>query len=108
MCEIGSAICLPDTKKYKIQVTINDFTLTTDAPVESKQNYCRWSKRFDTQAINTVYTTVEDLEKIFIYLMDGDKPICYWKGQCSDFLNPDPSYIWLPLACDLSIGSVTD
>ncbi len=47
ICEIGSGICLPDTKKYKIKVSINDFTLTTDSPLESKENYCRWNKRFD-------------------------------------------------------------
>jgi len=62
MCEIGSAICLPDSKKYKVKITINDFSITTDAPVESKKNYCRWSKRFDLQTINTVYQAVEDLE----------------------------------------------
>ena len=48
------------------------------------------------------------MEQIFIYLMDGDTPVCFWKGQCTDFLNPDPGYQWLPLTCDLSVGSVTD
>lgn len=48
MAEIGSGICLPDTKKYKIKIAINDFTFITDAPLESKGNYCRWNKRFES------------------------------------------------------------
>jgi len=92
MCEIGSAICLPDTKKYKIKVTINDFTLITDAPLETKNNYCRWNKRFDLQTLSSVYTTIEDLEMVYIYLMDSDKAICFWKGHLKDFTNPDPGF----------------
>ena len=48
ICEIGYGICLPDNKKYKIKVAINDFSLMTEAPLETKQNYCRWNKRFDS------------------------------------------------------------
>jgi hypothetical protein len=47
MAELGAAICLPETKKYKIKIAINDFSVITDAPIESKENYCRWNKRFD-------------------------------------------------------------
>lgn len=40
--------------------------------------------------------------------MDGDKPVCYWKGNLNDFTNPDPGFVWLPLTCDLAIGAVTN
>lgn len=47
ICEVGYGICLPDSKKYKVMVAINDFTMTSEAPLEAKENYCRWNKRFD-------------------------------------------------------------
>jgi hypothetical protein len=40
--------------------------------------------------------------------MDGDKPICYWRGKVSEFIDPNPIYKWIPLKCDLAIGSVKD
>lgn len=64
----------------------------TEAPLETKENYCRWNKRFDSQILQTVYTSVEDLEKVFVYLLDGDSPVCYWKGSLKDFQNPDPLF----------------
>lgn len=48
ICEIGSGICLPETNnKYKIRIAINDFNFSTEKPLESKNNYCRWNKRFE-------------------------------------------------------------
>ena len=44
------------------------------------------------------------MEKIYVYLMDGDVPICFWKGELTEFINPDPEYRWLPLSCDFAIG----
>ena len=38
------------------------------------------------------YPTVDQMHHMFVYLMDGSKPICYWKGEVKDFINPDPSY----------------
>ncbi len=85
IAEVGSAICLPESKKYKVKIAINDFFMVTDNPLESKENYCRYNKRFEAQTFSTVYTSVEDLEKIFVYLLDGETPICYWKGLLKDF-----------------------
>ena len=47
VCEVGYGICLPESKKYKVKVAINDFSMITDAPLEAKEHYCRWNKRFD-------------------------------------------------------------
>lgn len=38
--------------------------------------------------------------------MDGSEPICYWKGNASDFLDPNPQYRWFPLTADLAKGKV--
>ncbi len=76
--------------------------------MEKKPSYCRWNKRFDQQIIKTCYTDVEDMERVYVYLMDGDVPICFWKGDLADYMNPDPEYKWIPLKCDLGIGKVKE
>ena len=40
------------------------------------------------------------MDKIFVYLIDGVKPICYWKGTVSEFLDPNPKYRWLTMKKD--------
>ena len=47
IAEIGFGICLPESKKYKVKIAINDFEMITEAPIEAKENYCRWNKRFE-------------------------------------------------------------
>jgi len=47
--------------------------------------------------MKTPYPNIEQMENIFIYLMDGKYPICFWKGKVSEFLDPNPSYRWLIL-----------
>ena len=54
--------------------------------------------------MTTVYPSVEQMENIFIYLMDGSYPICFWKGKVSDFLDPNPEFRWITLKNDKAIG----
>jgi hypothetical protein len=78
LAEIGGGICLPGKKAYKIRIAINDFNLDTPAPKESKPNYCRWSHRFDVTTFKGPYKSVQELNRVYIYLMDGDDAICFW------------------------------
>ena len=48
------------------------------------------------------------MEQIFVYLLDGDKKICYWKGLVSEFTDPDPKYRWLILKNDKALGKVKE
>jgi hypothetical protein len=75
---------------------------------DKEENYCRWNKRFDMQQFKTVYPSVADLGRIYVYLMDGSSPICFWKGNVADFQDPDPKLKWYPFTADLAVGSVTD
>ena len=41
--------------------------------------------------------------------MDGSEPICFWKGQASEFADPNPTtYRWLPMLADLAKGKVSN
>ena len=78
--EIGVGICLPKKTNYHIKVSINDFFVETKDPKECKENYCRWSERLEGINFKGPYKSIEELDRIYIYLMDGSTPVCYWKG----------------------------
>lgn len=54
------------------------------------------------------YTDLYDIGRFYVYLMSGDKPICFYKAELDDFLNPNPTFKWIQLTPDTAIGKVTD
>jgi len=82
--------------------------MMTDWPKEAKNGYNRWSERFQKTTMKTPYTTIEQMQTLFVYLMDGSNPICFWKGKVSDFTDPDPKYRWLILKNDKAVGKVAE
>lgn len=46
------------------------------------------------------------MERIYIYLMDGDIPISYWKGMAKDFTSQNAQFKWVQLIADKSIKKV--
>ena len=107
IAEFGMGICLPSNSvKYKLKIQIGDFTFVSQDPKEAKQGYNRWSERVKQTKIMTECQSIEEIEKIFVYLMMGEVPICYWTGKLSDFTDPNPSYRWLTMKVDNAIGKV--
>ena len=87
---MGSGVSLPDNSKYTVKICIGDFSIETGKPKEHKDQYCRWSERFDVQRFKAPYKSMEELERVYIYLMSGSDAICFWKGNCADYLDPNP------------------
>jgi len=52
----------------------------------------------------TEYQSIEEIGKIYVYLLQNDIPICYWAGKLSDFTDPNPKFRWLNMKVDKSIG----
>ena len=50
--------------------------------------------------------SLEELDRVYVYLLKDDKPICYWRSQVSNFSSFDPEMIWCPLTNDLAVGDV--
>lgn len=100
MAEFCNGICLPANKKYKVRIQINDFIVDSAAPLEQKGNYNRWSNRIQPTTFKGPYKSLQELGRLYVYLMDGDDPVCFWQGMVSDFTNPNPEIKWLPLQCD--------
>jgi hypothetical protein len=57
----------------------------SDAPKQQKNNYCRWDSRFKDEFADT-YEKFSRFPFVFIYLVDGDKEICYYKTTIQQFL----------------------
>ena len=49
-----------------------------------------------------------DIGNVYIYLMSGDNPVSFFRADIDDFLDPNPSFRWIELVPDLSVGKVTD
>ena len=104
--DIGLGICLPGDEKYTIKVKIGDFELNSSKPKESKPGYNRWSERFNTTTFKSVYPNLKQMDRLYVYLMKGDVPVCYWKGTAEEFMDPNPKYRWLVMKNDKAIGKV--
>jgi len=108
IAEVGQGICLAGAKKYKVMIKIADKEFLTKDPVENKKGYCRWSERFKTETFESEYSSRDQMDKVIVYLMDGNNPVCYWKGPITDFYDKDPDYKWLSMKNDLAIGKVSN
>lgn len=108
IAEFCAGVCLPKDKKYKLRIQINDFQIDSATALEQKGNYNRWSNRTNVTIFKGPYKSIDELGKVFIYLLDGDNPICYWSGPAIEFENPNPLPRWIPLQCDQAKGVVTN
>ena len=108
--EIGSAICLPDSSNYTLKIKIGELEWSTGKPIQGKdqgmKNYCRWNTRISKPFTN-VHQGLYSFPKVFIYLMDGTVPICYWKDECTNYTDPNAKQQWVPFECDLAVGKCT-
>lgn len=48
------------------------------------------------------------LGDVFVYLMDGDKPVSYWTAPASEFMDPNPDYRWCVMIADRALGYLTE
>ena len=107
IADVGLGICLPGDESYKVKIKIGDFELTSSKPKESKKGYNRWSERFNTTVMKSSFPSIPEMGKVLVYLMKGDYPICFWKGEASEFLDPNPvKYRWIVMKIDPAVGKV--
>lgn len=105
IAQVGMGVALPKDEKYTVKIKIADFELQTDKPASQEGNYCRWNQRFDQQTVKVHYQDAYDMGRVYVYLMDGKTPICYYKEHIKNFLNPNPKTKWIQMQPDLAIGS---
>jgi len=51
---------------------------------------------------------VYDIGRVYVYLLHGDKPVCYYKAEIEEFLDPNPQWKWIEMTNDLAIGKVSE
>lgn len=54
------------------------------------------------------YQDIQDIGKVYFYLMDGNKAICYAYESIEEFLDPNTQLRWIEMQPDLSVGKVKD
>ena len=91
-----------------MRISLAEIDLDTDKATSCENTYNRWNKRFDQQTVKLPYLDVYDIGKVFIYLMSGDKPICYYSAEVEEFMDPNPKMKWFQMIPDLAIGKVSD
>ena len=92
IAEVGMGICLPENKAYTIRISMANFSMDTDKASIVKPSQNVWNQRFEPFTIQAPYNSLEEMNRIYFYLMDGDTPVCYWKGKISDFTDQNPKF----------------
>ena len=108
LAEVSQGISLPSAAKYQVKVQICDLELKTEKAIVQENTYNRWNQRFAKTVYSVSYQDIYDMGKVFIYLMDGERPVCFAKRNIHEFMDPNPKLQWIELTPDLAIGRVTE
>lgn len=107
VAEIGQGVALPEHKKYTVKLLLGGVTIQTKDPKVREASYCRYNERI-VEDVSLPYSDRHDFGSVIISLMDGDDPVCYYRQDVENFLNPDAEYRWVLLKPDPAVGEVTD
>jgi hypothetical protein len=105
--EVSQGICLQEEKQYRVMLKIGEFELLSEKPIYKTWEYWFWNFKKLDDVFEAPYPDVESMERIYIYLMDGDLPVSYWKGMAKDFTDPNAQFKWVSLIADKSIKKIT-
>ncbi len=108
IAEVCAGISLPDSSKYAVKIAIADYSVQTKDPLLVKNCYNRWLARFPQTTFRAPYASAAEIGRVFVYLMDGDSPICYWKGDTKEFTKPNAEIKWVEMTNDLAVGKIKD
>ena len=99
-------MALPTHKKYNIQITVGGKRLLFE-PFAQKNasNYKRYN-RIEQEEFEMPYVDCHDFDKVIVHLMDGDTPVCFFKDDIENYLDPNPAMQWHSFLPDLSVKKV--
>lgn len=105
IAEVGLGISLPkglgvmsiagSNEKFSVMIKIGDYEIKTEKAVYAENTYNRWNFRYKQACFTAPYTDVYDIGRVYVYLLYGTTPICFWKGDSENFLDPNPKYQWI-------------
>ncbi len=89
-------------------IKVADYYVKTERIIINEGTYRRWTNRFNTSQLIAPYTSVEKIGRIFVYLMRDDHPIAYFKGNASDFSEPNAKIKWVEMVPDPSVDKISE
>jgi len=114
--EIGSGICLPEDQDYRIKISLGEESwMTGKSKGDSKsKNYCRWNT-FIKEEFTSTHQHLSTMPYLFIYLMEKDKPICYFRDDIKNYVSGQgthgkkgciPKKEWIALTPDKAVDKI--
>lgn len=101
--EIGQAVSLPFTDKFRIKVSIGKREWLSESPIQTGDCYCRWDHRH-AESFEDSYQGLKRFPTVYIYLMWGDLPICYKRESIFEFIDPTMPMKWYEFDIDHAVG----
>lgn len=101
-------MCLPgENEKFSMKVKIAEYEFETKRARISRGDLNTWNQGF-YEEVHLPYFTNEEVERVYVYLMDGDEPVCYRRFDIEQIGDKNPEFRWLGLINDKSIGKVDE
>jgi hypothetical protein len=104
-------MCLPKSKNYELKICLGELSWETGKPAqgvdEGMENFCRWNRRI-FEEFTSCHQGMYSFPYVFVYLMDGKTPICFWKGDPNDYTNKEAEVHWIPFQVDAAMNEVKD
>ena len=72
---------------------------------KNPSNYKRYN-RIEQQDFDMPYVDCHDFGSVIVHLMDGEKPVCFFKDDIENYLDPNPEMMWYSFLPDLSVKKV--
>jgi hypothetical protein len=104
-CLFGEAISLPSSKPYTLLLKVGPYTISSRNPKSNKNRSCVYYSKHEQEWVDSL-ESINDFSNIFIYLMDGDEPVCFRRDSIRNFMDPKIPTKWMEFEPDRAVGKV--
>lgn len=107
--QVGQAVALPKTDAYKIKVTVGGHAFILDPKEQKKPVTSKRYGQLEKLEFESYNQTLDDFESVFVQLMEKDTPICFFKSDIKNFIDPDPERMeWYQFVPDKCVKKVKE
>ena len=96
-----------ENEKFKVKIKIAEYEFETKKARVSRGDLNAWNQGF-YETLELPYHNIEEVDRVYVYLMDGDTPVCYRRFDVEQIADKNPEFRWLGLINDKSIGDVKE
>jgi hypothetical protein len=105
--DIIHGISLPKNEEFRIQISFGEHNFESSKPKSASSSYIVWNSRL-RKRVEVPYRSLEEFPIVFVYLMKGNKAVCFTKLNAHDYADPFAELNWIELEIDKTVGEVKD